>query len=143
MGPRLVEVQVLDLKTELSELSKIQQGLDTFVESGQLSVPVSMSVMLALEELFTNVVMYGHGDSGTHDVRITLRVVENTMECEIVDDGKPFDPTVEAPIVNTDSSLEERVIGGLGIHCAFSLMDAASYSREDGKNRLVLRKNLG
>ena len=137
------DIRVIDLVTNLSEIPKIQGGLDAFVDAGQLSTKVSMNVMLALEELFTNIVMYAHSDSELHDVRLSMRIDNDAVECELVDDGQPFDPTSEVPRVDTESSLEGRAIGGLGLHFVHSFMDDVSYSHEDGKNRVVVRKKLG
>ncbi len=59
----------------------------------------------------------------------------------IADDGVPFNPLgAEAPDI--DASLEEREIGGLGIHLVRSLMDDVSYQRRIGKNVMTLVKHL-
>ncbi|MBQ4174233.1 MAG: ATP-binding protein, partial [Prevotella sp.] len=59
----------------------------------------------------------------------------------ISDWGKPFDPT-SMEEVDTTLSVEERPIGGLGIHLVRQIMDSINYERIDGKNVLTLRKKL-
>jgi serine/threonine-protein kinase RsbW len=59
----------------------------------------------------------------------------------VEDDGQPFNP-LEAPEVDTTKPLEERTIGGLGIHIVRKLMDGLEYQRHEGKNLLVLKKHL-
>jgi sigma-B regulation protein RsbU (phosphoserine phosphatase) len=44
--------------------------------------------------------------------------------------------------VNTALSLEERSIGGLGIHLVRQIMDQIQYRREDNKNILTLIKKM-
>ena len=129
-------------KTSLSEIPKMQEMVEGFNDAAQVPMNVGMHLMLAVEELFTNIIMYGHDDLGLHDVEIELTRNGETLECEMIDDGKSFDPTTEAPEVDTGKSLEERRIGGLGIHFAKTFMDEIAYVRDDGKNRIRLRKVL-
>ena len=56
----------------------------------------------------------------------------------MVDDGPRFDPLEEAPEFDPDLPIEERRIGGVGVHLVRTLVDDASYRYEDGKNRLIL-----
>jgi anti-sigma regulatory factor (Ser/Thr protein kinase) len=57
------------------------------------------------------------------------------------DDGLPFNPlTLPEPRIHVP--IEERGIGGLGIHLLRKIADDLHYSRTDGKNRLTLRKSL-
>ena len=44
---------------------------------------------------------------------------------------------------DVQKGLEEREIGGLGIHLIRSLMDDYSYRRHDGKNITTLMKRFG
>ena len=47
---------------------------------------------------------------------------------------------VKAPDLN--APLEDRDLGGLGIHLVRSLMDHVSYSRDEDKNVLTVRKRI-
>lgn len=129
-------------KTSLSEIPKMQEMVEAFIEEAQVPMDVGMRLVLVVEELFTNIIMYGHDDSDLHEVEIELSRSGETLECEIVDDGKPFNPTTQAPDVDTEKSLEERGIGGLGIHFAKTFMDEIAYVRDDDKNKVRLRKVL-
>jgi len=60
---------------------------------------------------------------------------------QIEDGGMPFNPFLrEAP--DTTASLEDRDIGGLGIHLVKEVMDDVSYQRNHHLNRVMLVKNL-
>ena len=60
----------------------------------------------------------------------------------IKDHGAPFDPTQQTE-VDIDAELDERPIGGLGIHLVKTIMDTVAYQRtDDGYNRLVLTKKI-
>ena len=53
----------------------------------------------------------------------------------------PFDPLdTESP--DTNSSLEERPIGGLGMHLVRNVMDEVAYNYRNDMNCLVLTKKM-
>ena len=73
-------------------------------------------------------------------VEITA-IIRPKKEIEfIVDDsGRPFDPTLaEQP--DLELGVDERPVGGLGIHLVRSIMDKVSYAREGGHNILKMKK---
>jgi anti-sigma regulatory factor (Ser/Thr protein kinase) len=60
----------------------------------------------------------------------------------VEDDGIPFNPFhVEEPDVGL--TVEERGIGGLGIHLVRETMDEHHYQRRANKNIVILVKELG
>jgi len=74
-------------------------------------------------------------------VDIALEPSRQRLEAVISDDGTPFDPfAVAAP--DLDDELDERRIGGLGIHLVRTMMDEVHYRRDDDKNVVVIRKSL-
>ena len=46
---------------------------------------------------------------------------------EIVDDGPRFDPLEDAPLPDPDAPLEDRPVGGLGVHLVRTMMDEMTY----------------
>jgi anti-sigma regulatory factor (Ser/Thr protein kinase) len=63
------------------------------------------------------------------------------LTAEIEDDGQPFDPCAAGP-VDVEAPLEERRVGGLGIHIVRNLCTDVGYARIDGRNRLVMKMLL-
>jgi serine/threonine-protein kinase RsbW len=53
------------------------------------------------------------------------------------DDGPDFDPLSALP-PDLDASLEDRAIGGLGLHFIRKLAHDVCHARVDGRNRLSL-----
>ena len=82
---------------------------------------------------------YPAGEKG--DVDIEAMINDEYLVFVISDSGTPFDPTAKAE-VDTTLSVEERGIGGLGIHLIRQIMDTINYERVEGKNVLTLRKKL-
>jgi serine/threonine-protein kinase RsbW len=68
--------------------------------------------------------------------------VENGhISLEFRDDGAAFDPTKQTG-PDTELSIEERDIGGLGLHLVKSLMDKMEYEREGDYNVLKITKKI-
>ena len=69
-------------------------------------------------------------------------VSDDVLTLVIKDHGAVFDPTQHEE-VDIDAELDERAIGGLGIHLIRTIMDTVEYQRtSDGYNRLVLTKRI-
>lgn len=115
---------------------------------GGLDIPneLSMPVNLALEEVVSNVMLYAYPNkNGQVFVEFARNEMPDpqhpTLIFTVTDGGIPFDPTSQAE-ADITSSVENRKIGGLGIHLVRQLMDEIHYSREEGKNILTLIKKI-
>ena len=97
---------------------------------------------IALEEHLTNVLDYGYEPGAPHRVVVALKVEDGLLCVDVEDDGKPFDP-LAVPPVDTSLPLEDKPIGGLGVHLMRQFMDELSYAREAGNNVLRMRKRIG
>ena len=125
------------LKNKLSELDTLCQKLEGFGESIGLSPKFIFETNLALDELFTNIISYGYSDKKVHHITVTISLQDNQLLFSIEDDGIPFNPLgIETP--DTQLSLEERQIGGLGIHLVRKMMDRVSYQRRIDKNVITV-----
>ena len=65
----------------------------------------------------------------------------DTLRFTLADRGRVFDPTA-APKANISASVEDRPIGGLGIHLVRTIMDSVTYRRAEGKNVLTMTINI-
>jgi sigma-B regulation protein RsbU (phosphoserine phosphatase) len=96
---------------------------------------------MALDDLLTNVVSYGYNDEQQHKIGVRISVVESSIVVVITDDGMPFNPfQMENP--NTKASIEERDMGGLGIHLVKKMFDHVAYHRNIEKNVVTLVKQF-
>jgi anti-sigma regulatory factor (Ser/Thr protein kinase) len=111
-------------------------ALEAQLESHDLPPGPMAQVMIAFDEIVSNVL--DHGGATTVEVRLTI--ADDHVSAEVADDGEPFDP-LAAPPPDTALSLDDRAIGGLGIHIVRKLMDEVAYAHEAGRNRLRFSKN--
>jgi sigma-B regulation protein RsbU (phosphoserine phosphatase) len=98
-------------------------------------------VNLVLDELLNNVISYAFADEADHDIGVTFELSGDRLSVTISDDGSPFNPFAGSP-PNTGLSIEEREIGGLGIHLVRSMMDEVSYNRRTDRNVVILVKYM-
>ncbi len=121
----------------MEHLSRLLEFLRGHIHDGRFDEATAGKLELAAEEMLMNVVSYAYpGSSGT----VSLTAGENDTGAffiEIGDHGIPFDP-LAAPEADTTASIEDRAIGGLGIHFMRKVVDYARYRRENGRNILTL-----
>ena len=67
-------------------------------------------------------------------ILLSLLLAAVTSGLALADDGKPFDPTADAPPPVLDGPVEDRPIGGLGLHILKKMGLQLAYRREAGRN---------
>lgn len=91
---------------------------------------------LLIEEIFVNICRYSYPENAPGSVTITCAIPKSgELSIEVGDQGIEFDP-LAAPAPDLTLDLEQRPIGGLGIHLLKTLAGSLSYRREQGWNRL-------
>lgn len=133
-------VKNIKLVSDISSITKLNGFVDEFCEENNLSADFSMELKLAIEESVANIISYAY-EEGDGEIEVTMKLQPEEVLVEIKDKGKEFDPTAVLE-VDTSASLEERGIGGLGIHLLRSLTNSLSYRRANEYNILSFSKSL-
>ena len=131
----------LRVKSAFSEIPAANEAASRWLADRHAPPAADYFANLAIEELVTNCIKYGYDDSVEHIIEIELKLCAGELLLTVTDDGHPFNP-LELPAPDTHLPLEDRPIGGLGIHLLRKMSDRMDYARTDGKNRLTLRKSL-
>jgi serine/threonine-protein kinase RsbW len=132
----------LTLANDLAEIPRLADAVEAFCEPHEPTMKDLMAIQLALEELITNVINYGYPDGQPHTFTVELSSpAPACIRAVITDDALAYDPLAR-PEVDTTLPLEERKIGGLGVHLVKKLMDVSHYERRDGKNILTIERRL-
>ncbi len=124
--------QVFDFT--LSELRKRTDD-ETFIRQ----------IKLCVEEIFLNISSYAYNpDVGV--IWIGIKIEEDPAPLRVIltfrDSGRPFDPLSEGN-PDTESGIDEREVGGLGIFLVKNTVDGISYEYTEGQNVLTITKKAG
>ena len=131
----------LTLQNDLAEIPRLAEFVDAFCASLHPAREDLLALQLALEETVTNVISHGYKDGGAHTFTVRLAVHERRITAIVTDDAPAFDPLIR-PEVDIHLPLDQRPIGGLGVHLVKKLMDRVHYEHRDGQNRLTLERIL-
>lgn len=128
------------LGNRVAELERLEAWLREAAGRHGIAESQALAVNLALEELLTNVIDHGHADELEHEIEIRLFAKDGDLTVEFSDDGRPFNP-LDVPQPDLLAPLEERGVGGLGVHLVRSFVDELDYRRAGSRNvtRLVKR----
>lgn len=133
MESDLRDAQVEALARDLSSLERLFQMVREVGAAGDLDSRLVGRAELVVEELFTNLLKYN--SEGTQAIEVTVgRDAERPegMIIRLVDRGvHAFDPR-QAPPADTESPLEERRPGGLGLHLVLHMVDSLDYHHQAG-----------
>jgi sigma-B regulation protein RsbU (phosphoserine phosphatase) len=131
----------LRIKNDIAAISEVTDSFKAFSELHGVPTADVARVNLVFDEILSNIIFYGYQDDAEHEIIITLELTGPRLVVTIEDDGIPFNPFAQdSP--DTTAPLEEREVGGLGIHLVQQVMDTATYQRRNDANVVVFSKQL-
>lgn len=136
----LPAVRRLTLRNDISQIELLPDFVEDAVKASKLNLNMAGSLNLAIEEAVTNVILYAWPEGTEGHVSIEAVAGNHALTFTISDNGKAFDPTAKKE-VDISAGVEERPIGGLGIHLIRNIMDEVHYERDGENNILTLTKN--
>ena len=113
--------------------------LSCWLEEQQAAPSAAYLSTLALEELVTNSIKYGYDDQDEHVIQVQVELALEGVTIVVEDDGHPFNP-LEQVEPDMNLPLDQRPIGGLGLHLLRKLSDRMDYAWQNGRNRVTLHK---
>ncbi len=120
---------VLDLDGISAAVERAQAWLE---EEAEVDARAAMHVALTLDELLTNAST--HGGAGGQGAQVRLEVKADRVGVQITDPAAEFDPR-HAPTPDLKARLEDKKIGGLGVHLVLKLSSELTYVRDKDRNR--------
>ncbi|MCZ6558000.1 MAG: SpoIIE family protein phosphatase, partial [SAR324 cluster bacterium] len=127
----------INIANKLSEISKVHAEFDRFAGTQGLSKKDGNTVKLVLEELLNNVISHAFQDNREHEINIHLKLARTRITATIYDDGIPFNPMgVQTPDISLP--INQREVGGLGIHLIRKMAGTIDYQRRIDKNVMTV-----
>lgn len=124
----------LQVEARLDMLETVLRFTEEGAEAAGLDPGKCTKLALVLEEAFVNICSYAYpGGSGFAEVAFGTET--DLFVVALSDAGAAFN-VLSLPEPDTSLGIEERDIGGLGIHFIRKFTDTVHYHREEGKNVL-------
>jgi anti-sigma regulatory factor (Ser/Thr protein kinase) len=130
----------ITVKNRIEDLLRVNSVFESFATQHEIGGRLRYHLLVSIEEILTNIIKYGFDEEGVHPIHITFRHINENVEMEFEDRGREFNP-LEISEPDLDTPIENRQLGGLGIHLVKKMMDEAKYRREGDRNILMLRKS--
>jgi anti-sigma regulatory factor (Ser/Thr protein kinase) len=130
----------INLTKNISDLTMLVTKLEKFFEENNIS-SISMPMTLILEELYTNTITHGASDGRDIFIEVNLGIDKNELVMIYKDNGIPFN-VLELPGPDLTASIENREVGGLGVHYVKTLTDSVEYEYLEKQNVLKMKKKL-
>src|SRR3954469_20994519 len=126
----------INVPSSTENLSMIRDFVGGIGQRAGLASADVTKLELAVDEACANVIEHAYGSDATREVTVKAVVDPESVQIEIIDTGRGFDPT-KIEQVNLDQLISTRKSGGLGIRLIKTLMDEVEYHIAPGvKNEL-------
>ncbi len=132
----------IELQSDVDEVPRLAAFVERTGLRWGLDARVVFALNLTLEEVLVNVIAHGLAGEGGRTIAVSLSLEEGQVRAEVRDDAPPFDP-LSAAEADTTAPLEQRSVGGLGLHLVRRMTDSVEYRRDGDHNVLTLIKKLG
>lgn len=127
----------ITIPPDTAAVPRLLDAIEAWSEGAALPPALAHRLGVVLEELAANVAMHGSGGpDGATFVAVTIARAPGRLVATVEDDGRPFDPLARAA-PDIEAALEERDVGGLGVHFARVMTRELHYVRDGGRNRVT------
>lgn len=137
----LTNEYTIEIANRLSELALLTDRLTAICEEQGLGARASFHLQLVCDELVTNTISYGYDNDDERTIRISATFTPDEVALVIQDDGRPFNPFQNRDSPDLTLGVEEREIGGLGIHFVKRVMERVAYERSGRYNVISMTMN--
>lgn len=132
----------MELAPRLSAISSLAEVIEEFGENHNIPDAQIYFVNLEIDELMTNYVAYAYAKVRRPRMKVTVRAFTNKVVLVVEDSGPPFNP-LEAPEADLTSGVDERRLGGMGLHLVRKYADRIDYRCINKQNILSLEHKFG
>ena len=130
------DLLALKVANDLAAIPELAARLEAFCASHAIPSRTVHRFTLALEEVLTNVIAYAFPGDGRREIDVRIAWRDGSLHATVSDDGVAFNPLTR-PAPDLRAPVEQRQIGGLGIHLLRTLSETADYRRDGDRNVLT------
>jgi len=122
----------------MNELPALIEFIETACEEANIKPDLRFDLTLAVEEAASNVIAHGYKGKGGA-LAVSFEMLNSVVMICLRDRAKPFRPG-KVRVPDTTVPLEDRPLGGLGLHLMRQLMDEVRYETLPDGNLLTMIK---
>ncbi len=131
----------LTMAAEPAALDELAAFCARVAAAHNLGRKATLELNLVLDELCTNIMEHGYEDLAGGEIHLLAQRRGDVLRVEMIDDGRHFQP--DEPCRDpSDCPLEERPVGGLGLHLVRRFTQRLEYRRRDGRNVTIIEKKI-
>lgn len=134
---------VLNLTGSMDHLRLVWQVGETLLEPVAFADDpegTRYNILLALQEMLTNVLRHAYAPSDPRPIEVTFDVTDSVVEIGVRDRGREFNPLEYEATELMAADAPALSSGGYGIYITRMVMDEVTYQRTGGWNHLRMRK---
>ncbi len=133
--------KVFVIANSKQELKDLINDIESFFMEYNIAEDTRHVCNIVIDEIVTNIISYAYNDHDQHKITVTLTLQNEEISGAIEDDGQPFDP-LNFPMPDIEQPIEDRSVGGLGIHIVRRVMDRIEYQRQGNRNKISFVKKI-
>lgn len=131
----------LKIECNIDKLKEVREFLDRELKACSVSEEQAGLMILAVDEICANLIIHSHGRDATKELEIRFQALKDAFLFEVLDSGKPFDPSsIAEPDIST--IVNEKRKGGLGLMLVRRIMDSIELRNENNKTVYRLYKKI-
>ena len=128
--------------SDLSQLPLVLDFVRAACEDAGMGEDEVFACELATDEACANIMEHAYEGRSDGEIRVEFWASGGQVFIRFHDTGSPFEPrTIETPVFN--DNLQEREIGGLGLHFMRTLMDEVIFDFGETGNTVTMSKRIG
>ena len=116
----------LTLPAVAASLPSFQAAFDQVCARTGITAETRNDLQVVLDEVCSNVFKHAYAEATPGALRLIVRRLPAAIEMTFIDRGQAFDP-LSLPAPDLTLPLDERPLGGLGIHLIRQMTDHQSY----------------
>lgn len=128
----------LALPARMGSLERFRTFVQDTAEGEGMPFSLLPRLELVLEEVLVNIFSYAYPDGAGEAVVDCGKVPGHRLFRIVIRDSGVAHNPLTTPPPDLDAPMDDRPIGGLGVHLVKQMTSSASYAREDGHNVLTL-----
>jgi len=134
----VAHVETVTVRNDLAELPAVYAALEAFTSGAGLPESVRRSLLLIVEELFSNTVSYGYPDGDKDEIAVSASLRPKHVELTLANKAIAFDSSVAPKEPDLNEPVEQKGIGGLGLFLVHQLADKVTHKRVGDTNHTTV-----